>query len=147
GSSGLMNQIMGSFTITYSRALRPNDYVKIGDVEGTIIQLGMLSTKIRTIGSEEITIPNALVVSQTVTDYSRFAESVVTRTYVTLGGEAPCRQVHAMLLRAAGRTPGIRREPTPRVLQLSLEDFGVKYSLAFCLENQQARNVTRSILH
>ena len=36
GSSGIMNQIMSGFMITYSRALREGDFVKIGDVEGTV---------------------------------------------------------------------------------------------------------------
>ena len=34
GSSGLVNQIMSGFMITYSRALRVGDFVKIGDVRG-----------------------------------------------------------------------------------------------------------------
>ena len=36
GSSGLVNQIMSGFMITYSRALRLGDFVRIGDVEGTV---------------------------------------------------------------------------------------------------------------
>ena len=57
---------------------------------------------------EEVTIPNAVVVAQTTTDYSRFAdtEGVLTPTSVTIGYDAPWRQVHALLLLAAERTPG-----------------------------------------
>jgi small-conductance mechanosensitive channel len=106
GSSGVVNQLMSGFMITYSRALRIGDYVKIGDVEGTILELGVLSIKVRTLRSEEITIPNAVVVSQTTTDYSRFAEAVLTTTFVTIGYDAPWRQVNAMLQMAAERTPG-----------------------------------------
>jgi small-conductance mechanosensitive channel len=147
GSSNLVNQMMSGFTITYSRALRPNDFVKIGDVEGTITHLGLLSTKVITPRSEEITIPNTLVASETVTDYSRFAESVMTTTTVTIGYEAPWRQVHAMLLLAAERTAGIRRTPKPRVQQTALDDFGVKYTIAFCLDDQQKRVPTKTALH
>jgi small-conductance mechanosensitive channel len=147
GSSGIVNQLMSGFMITYSRALRVGDFVKIGDVEGTILELGMLSTKVKTLRSEEITIPNAVVVSQTTTDYSRFAESVLTATFVTIGYDAPWRQVNAMLLMAAERTPGLRRDPTPVVLKSSLDDMGVKYTVAFCLEQQQSRVVTTNLLH
>ena len=49
GSSGLVNQIMSGFMVTYSRALRLGDFVRIGDVEGTVIHLGVLSTKIKTL--------------------------------------------------------------------------------------------------
>jgi small-conductance mechanosensitive channel len=147
GSSGIVNQMMSGFMVTYSRALRVGDYVKIGDVEGTITHLGLLSTKLTTLRSEEITIPNAIVVSNTTTDYSRLADVVRTPTSVTIGYDTPWRQVHAMLLLAAERTPGIRRDPAPRVLQTALEDAAVKYTLTVCLEDQQSRYLTLSALH
>jgi small-conductance mechanosensitive channel len=141
GSSGLVNQIMSGFMITYSRSLRVGDFVRIGDVEGTVTQIGVLSTKVRSIMREEITIPNAVVVSQTTTDYSRLSESdgVFTGTSVTIGYDAPWRQVHALLLLAAQRTPGVRTDPHPVVLQAALEDFYVKYTLYVSLQDQERR--------
>src|SRR6185436_13706142 len=53
-SSGIVTQIMSGFMITYSRALRLGDFVRIGDVEGTVTQLGVLSTKVRTLQREEV---------------------------------------------------------------------------------------------
>ena len=141
GSTGLVNQIMGGFMITYSRALRLGDFVRIGDVEGTVVHLGVLSTKIKTLFNEEVTVPNAVVVGQTITDYTRIGETegVFTPTSVTIGYDAPWRQVHAMLLQAAERTPGLRREPKPAVIQASLDDFYVKYTLLVSLERQETR--------
>ena len=149
GSSGLVNQIMSSFMITYSRALRPGDFVRIGDVEGTVLQLGVLSTKIKTLRLEEVTIPNAVVVSTNITDYSRYGdtEGVFTPTSVTIGYDTPWRQVHALLLLAAERTPGLRSDPKPIVLQAGLEDFYVKYTLLVCLERQQSRPIVLGALH
>jgi small-conductance mechanosensitive channel len=149
GSSGLVNQIMSGFMVTYSRALRVGDYVRIGDVEGTVFHLGILSTKLKTYRGEETTIPNAVVVSQTTTDYSRFAENheTFTPTTVTIGYDAPWRQVHALLLQAAERTSGLRRDPKPYVLQEALQDFYVKYTLFVCLERQDQRYFTLNALH
>ena len=65
----------------------------------------------------------------------------------TIGYDAPWRQVHALLLQAAERTPGLRTVPRPLVLQASLEDFYVKYMLLVCLEQQQARPLTLNALH
>ena len=149
GSSGLMSQIMSGFMITYSRALRTGHFVRIGDVEGTVTHLGVLSTKVKTLWQEEVTIPNAVVVAQTTIDYSRLSdtEGVFTPTSVTIGYDAPWRQVHALLLLAARRTVGLRRAPEPVVLQASLEDFYVKYTLIVCLERQQSRLITLDALH
>jgi len=149
GSSGLVNQIMSGFTITYSRALRLGDFVRIGDVEGTVTHLGVLSTKLRTLRNEDVTVPNAVVVSQTTVDFSRYGDTagVFTPTTVTIGYDAPWRQVHAMLLEAAKRTAGIRREPAPLVLQAGLEDFYVKYMLLVCLERQDSRPIVLAAMH
>jgi small-conductance mechanosensitive channel len=149
GSSGIVNQIMSGFMITYSRAVRLGDFVRIGDVEGTVTHLGVLSTKVKTLRKEDVTIPNAVVVSQTMTDYSRTGdvEGVFTPTSVTIGYDAPWRQVHAMLLEAATRTSGLRGEPKPVVLQAGLEDFYVKYTLLVCLERQDSRPLVMAALH
>src|SRR5262249_53306794 len=119
GSSGLVSQAMSSFMITYSRALRIGDYVQIGAVEGTVVHSGLLATKVLTRRNEEVTLPNAVVASSTITNFSRHAteEGVFATTSVTIGYDTPWRQVEAMLLLAAARTPGLRREPAPRVLQ------------------------------
>jgi small-conductance mechanosensitive channel len=149
GSSGLMNQIMSGFMLTYSRALRLGDFVRIGDIEGTVTHLGVLSTKVKTLLREEVTLPNAVVVAQTTTDYSRNGdvEGIFTSTSVTIGYDAPWRQVHALLLLAAERTPGLRKEPKPLVFQTALEDFYVKYTLWVSLERQQSRLSTLHALH
>jgi len=149
GSSGLVNQIMSGFMLTYSRAMRVGDFVKIGDLEGTVIHLGVLSTKLRTVWHEEVTIPNAVVVSQTTIDYSRSGETegVFTPTSVTIGYDTPWRQVRAMLLQAAERTPGVRAQPKPFVVQTALMDFYVHYTLLVSLEHQQSRPLTLNALH
>jgi small-conductance mechanosensitive channel len=149
GSSGIVNQIMSGFMITYSRALRVGDFVRIGDVEGTVIQMGVLSTKVRTLQREEVTVPNAVVVAQTTTDYSRLGdtEGIFTPTSVTIGYGTPWRQVHSLLLMAAERTPGLRSQPKPWVIQSGLEDFYVKYTLFVSLIRQDSRLNTLNALH
>jgi small-conductance mechanosensitive channel len=149
GSSGLVNQVMSSFMITYSRALRLGDFVRIGDVEGTVTHVGVLSTKIKTLRAEEVTLPNAVVVATNTTNYSRLAdgEGVYTPTSVTIGYDTPWRQVQSLLLTAAERTPGLRKAPAPRVLQSELQDFGVKYVLQVGVERQEQRGLTMSALH
>ena len=149
GSTGLMNQVMSGFVVSFSRALRVGSYVRIGDVEGTVTHLGVLSTKVRTLMAEEVTIPHAVVVAQNAIDYSRFANGpgVLTPVAVTIGYDAPWRQVHALLLQAAARTTGLRREPAPHVLQSALEDFYVRYTLYVSLDRQEDRLITMDALN
>jgi small-conductance mechanosensitive channel len=149
GSSGIVNQMMSGLTITYSRAVRAGDFVKIGDIEGTVTHLGTLSTKVKTPRGEEVTIPNAVVMSDVTINYSRFAdtEGVFVPTSLTIGYDVPWRQIHALLLMAAERTPGVRLTPAPVVRQTALQDFYVQYTLLVCVETPQQRLPTLDALH
>ena len=149
GSAGIVQHVMSGFMITYSRAIRVGDFVRLGDVEGTVTQIGILSTKVRTPRREEITIPNAVVTSNIAIDYSRFAhtDGVMTSTSVTIGYDTPWRQVEALLLGAAERTQGVRQDPKPFVIQAALEDFYVKYVLLVSLEHQERKALVLNQLH
>ncbi len=149
GSAGLVNQVMSGLVVAYSRALKVGEYVRIGGTEGTVSDVGMLSTKIVTPKREAITVPNAVLVGSAITNYSRLAgdQGAMVGTSVTIGYDTPWRQVHAMLALAAERTPGVRKEPRPLVLQQALADFYPEYQLIVYLDHPELRYLVLSDLH
>jgi small-conductance mechanosensitive channel len=149
GSASIVNQAMSGLVLVYSRALREGDYVKIGEVEGTVTRRGSLSTKIRNVRGEEVTLPNGVVTSASIVNYTRHSTgggALVSAT-VTIGYDAPWRQVHALLELAARRTAGLRREPAPYVVQRALSDFYVEYQLVAHAERSDDRPLALSRLH
>ena len=149
GSTGVMNQILSGLMVTYSRALKVGDFVKVANIEGTVTELGTLATRVTTPRNEEITIPNSLVLSDATTNYSRnnAGQGVFTSTGVTIGYDTPWRQVHALLQLAASRTEGIRTDPKPTVMQVALEDFYVNYRLFVVVDQPQRRLRILAALH
>jgi small-conductance mechanosensitive channel len=148
GSTGVVQHLMAGLTLTFARAVRVGEFARIGDVEGTILQIGALATKVRTAYGEEITIPNSVVMSVTTTNYSRGAEGAARlTTSVTIGYDTPWRQVEALLLAAAVQTPGVRRTPAPLVRRVSLEDYYVKYTLLVAPEDPCHRADVLDRLH
>jgi small-conductance mechanosensitive channel len=131
GASGVVGQIVSGLSLMYSRTLRQGEYVKIGETEGTVTSVGMFTLKLHTGLSEEVSLPNAVVFSQPVRNYSRLAADghFVLHTAVTIGYATPWRQVHAMLLEAARRVSGVQTNPAPYVIQTALSDFYVEYRL------------------
>lgn len=149
GSAGFVNQLMSGIVVIYSRALRTGEFVCVGDDTGTVTDVGMLSTKILTRRREEITIPNAVLVATKTINYSRQAAEagLTVGTTVTIGYDAPWRQVHAMLLSAAEQTARVRKDPPPRVWQKALSDFYVEYELVMNLDHPEERVPILSELH
>ncbi|MGH7590856.1 MAG: mechanosensitive ion channel family protein, partial [Gemmatimonadales bacterium] len=98
---------------------------------GDVIEKSLLVTRVRTIKNLDITVPNAQVLSSHITNFSTVASTggIILHTSVTIGYDAPWRQVHKLLIAAAKTTPGVLETPAPFVLQTSLDDFYVRYEI------------------
>lgn len=131
GSSGSLSNIMSGLVLTYMRAFKVGDRIRIGDITGDVIEQSLLVTRVRTIKNEIISVPNSNVMGSHTINYSSDApaKGLILHTTVTIGYDVPWKTVHAALKAAAGRTHGILNEPKPFVLQTGLEDFYVSYQL------------------
>jgi len=151
GASSIVAQGAAGLILMYTRSLRKGEYVKVGDAEGTVIELGMFETRLHTGMGEEVLMPNAWVLGNTTRNYSRAhpGDGFVVETKVTVGYDTPWRQVHAMLEQAALATPGVLPEPRPFVVQSALSDFYVEYRLSAyaSVEDPRARAEVRTGLH
>ncbi len=149
GASGLVGQAAGGFILTFSRTLREGDWVRVGEVEGAVLRIGLFATKVRTPLDEEVSIPNSVILTTTTRNFSRpaSAEFSLLETSVTIGYNAPWRQVHALLRDAAMQTAGVEREPAPFVFQTSLSDFYVQYSLRVRIKDPLQRPAILNALH
>ena len=149
GSAGIVNQLMSGLVLVYSRALSVGDFVDIGGTVGVVSEVGVLSTKIVDMRNEEVTIPNAVLVGNSIRNYSRLAgeRGTLVSTKVTIGYDTPWRQVYAMLIAAAEQTQGLRSTPTPFVYQRGLADFYVEYELFAYMDQPLNRVPTLSTLH
>lgn len=131
GGSSLFGQAASGLVLMYSRTLRVGEYVRINEHEGTITEMGAFITRVRTGLGEELTFPNSLVLGSVSKNYSRavHGRGYVVDTTVTIGYDTPWRQVEALLVEAARRTPGVLAQPAPRVFQTALSDFYPEYRL------------------
>ena len=125
GASSLVGQAASGLILTYGRVFRKGEYVRVADQEGTVTEMGIFTTRIRTGLGEELTISNASILGATTKNYSRTVQGAgfVLDTTVTIGYDTPWRQVHAMLIEAARRTEGVAQDPAPKVFQTALNDW------------------------
>jgi small-conductance mechanosensitive channel len=149
GASGIVNQAVSGLMLMYTRALRPGEFVQIGEHEGIVKSVGFVTTRLETLRHEEINIPNSVIASTTTRNYSRLAGDggVRVATKLTIGYDTPWRQVQAMLEIAASRCASLAPDPSPRVLQTALLDFYVEYTLLVTVADPARRMVALTELH
>jgi small-conductance mechanosensitive channel len=145
GSSSAISNIIAGYMMTYRRAFKVGDRVKIGDAIGDVIETRLQVTHLRSFKNEEIVIPNSQILSGDVVNYSSFAKAqgLILHTEVGIGYETPWRQVEAMLLAAAARcAPPADEPPRAFVLMTKLGDFAVTYELnVYCTDIKVMRSL------
>jgi small-conductance mechanosensitive channel len=149
GSSSAVANVIAGVILTYARAFRVGDRVQIADTVGDVVSKTLLATQMRTIKNVKITIPNSLVLGSHIINFSASAEGqpLILHTGVTIGYDAPWRQVHELLTQAAAGTAGVLREPKPFVLQTSLDDFYVSYQINAYTDQPSRMALIYSDLH
>ena len=131
GSTAAIGNMVSGVILTYTRAFRIGDRVRLGDAVGDVLVKSLFVTRLRTIKNEEVTIPNGLVLGGQVVNYSNAANrrELVLTTEVGIGYDVHWRKVEEHLKEAAAQPPGILADPEPFVWPKSLGDFAVVYEL------------------
>ena len=131
GSTAAVGNMVSGVILTYTRAFRVGDRVRIGEALGDVQARSLFVTRLRTIYNEEITIPNGLVLGGHVVNYSEAAKrgALVLRIEVGLGYEVHWRKIDDLLKAAALQTPGVLPDPPPFVWPKTLDNFAVVYEL------------------
>jgi len=148
-SASAASNLVAGIVVTYLRPFRIGDRIKINDTVGDVVSRSDLMTTVRTIKNVDVCIPNSLLLQAHILNYSNMAKDpgLILHTTVSIGYDAPWRQIHDLLLSAARDTEGINAEPSPFVLQKSLDDFYITYEINVYTSLPNSQSATYSSLH
>lgn len=149
-SSSAISNIVAGIILTYTRAFKLNDRIKVGDTTGDVVDKTLLVTRIMTIKHVIVTIPNSLVMGSQIINYSTSAaegEGVILHTSITIGYDVPWKQVQLLLIESALATEGIEADPAPFVLQTALQDFYINYEINVYTKSPHRMALIYSELH
>jgi MscS family membrane protein len=65
------SNLFGSFSLLADNSIRIGEWIKVNGVEGTVEDIGMRTTKIRSFGKSLITVPNQIVANNPIENFSR----------------------------------------------------------------------------
>ncbi len=97
-----VSNIFGSLMIIFDRPFQVGDWIKAGDMEGTVEEVGFRSTKIRTFAKTLISVPNNLIANLPLDNYSRM----------------PKRRIRLTVGVSYDATPAQMREAVSRIREL-----------------------------
>lgn len=127
---GTLQNIAAGIMLLALRPFRIGEYVEVGAIAGTIEEIGLFATKLRSVDGVYVMAPNSTLWNQPVRNFTR---NGVRRTDVTLsiGSWNDIDRAQKTLLAIAAAEKRIRREPAPIAFVASLGDTTVSLTLRY----------------
>lgn len=136
--------VFGGFTLLYTKPFHSGDYVDIGTDSGTVVEIGMTYTKLRTPDNKMISIPNSTVVAGDIVNYSvtgtRRVDIPVTAVYTE-----PCQKVLDALIQAATHDK-VMLDPAPIAVVDGYGDNTIRYVLRVWTKTEDYWDVRNAIM-
>lgn len=149
GSSSAIANIIAGIILTYMRPYQIGDFVRIGDKQGVLLEATLLVVRVKTVKNEEVNIPNAIALSDNITNYSSYAREgkLILHTKVNIRYDVPWRKASELLISAALKSYGINTKKTPFVNITELLDHYVEYELNAYTDSPKAMPMIYADLH
>jgi len=129
-----LGNMLNSFMLAIDQPFEVGDRIEVEGVIGTVMSVGILSTKVLTLTEQLVVIPNNRLVDSTITNFARGGgDGMGSRHTLTLdiGVDYDERSAHVkqVIMEVAKKCPLVEEDPAPRVLLRELSDFSKNYRL------------------
>jgi small-conductance mechanosensitive channel len=146
-----IGNIMNSFMLAVDRPFEVGDRIEVEGLTGSVVSVGVLSTKILTHEETLVVIPNNKLVETTLTNHARGggdgkARRISLVIEIGVDYREDIDHVKYTLLELAKRCPYVITNPNPRVLLTELGDFSKTFKVISWVEDYTDEWIARDWL-
>ncbi len=147
---GTLQNIAAGIMLLVLRPFRVGESIETGSVSGTIVDVGLFATELRTADGVYRLAPNSTLWNVPITNFSRLA----TRRHeitVSIGAGQDIERTESELLRIAAADERVLKSPQPTTYVSDFDSGSAKITLRYWANGKQwwdvSRDMTRSVKH
>lgn len=140
----VLQNLLAGILILLTRPFRIADQIRHGEHEGTVEDIWVRATVLRTYDNRRILIPNATLFTdkiEVITAYERRRLQFA----VTIGNGDDIAAARRAIARALAATPGVLAEPPPEALVTALGTAGVDLAARFWIDPPRRREAVDAL--
>ena len=132
----MLSNVFGAISILSDRPYKVGDRISMTDgLLGDVVEIGLRSTRVKTLDGRITVIPNADISKSMVVNYSQPDSKLRYDIKVGISYGADVEKASRILLEIAGSTSGVLKDPAPKVYVTDLGNFSVNLLMQVWLEN------------
>jgi small-conductance mechanosensitive channel len=146
-ATGSIGNLLSGIVIMAFKPFEEGDWVIIADKHtGQIIEMNIMFTKIRDLENEIIEIPNNLVLSTGIINWTMAGKKggFAIEIDASIGYSVPAKQVIQLMKDSCVGIPNLLEFPRPNVIISEFRDFAIAYKLRAYIQAPQVRFKTQT---
>ncbi|MFL5561613.1 MAG: mechanosensitive ion channel family protein [Gemmatimonadaceae bacterium] len=126
----VLGDLFAALSIVLDKPFVIGDFIVVDNVEGTVEHVGLKTTRVRSIGGEQVIIANADLLKSRIRNYRRLAERRVALTFKLAQGTDPAAAAHfpVILREIVERQKPIRFD---RAHLTAIGDWSLQYEVVY----------------
>jgi small-conductance mechanosensitive channel len=148
GLQKLAANYVSGFVVLVERAVRIGDVIRVDGIEGVVTDIKTRYTLLRDANGRESIIPNEMLLTQRVDNFSLTQSSVALQSTLTVSVDSDVEHVQAVLCQAALQVPQVLQDPPPQAYFTAFTQDGLVMTLHLWVADLQlGKQVVLSEVH
>lgn len=147
GLQGIAKNLISGLIIMFERPIQVNDFVEVGDLQGTVIRVNLRSTEVVTLDRISIIVPNAEFLESRVVNWSHGSSVARLQIPVGVAYGSDCQLVRQALLEACQGYADILKAPAPHVFFSGFGESSLDFLLLVWINQPRRQYEIRSELN
>jgi small-conductance mechanosensitive channel len=146
GLQNIVNNFVSGLILLFERPIKIGDVIEVSGNIGEVQRIGIRASIIRTTDGSEVIVPNGLLISSQVTNWTLSDRGRAVEVSVSVAGTENLQRVAELLKSLAANHPDVTKEPAPQVHVVSLTANAVTFKLRVWTDRNEAWAQLRSDL-
>ncbi len=139
----MLGNLISGVALQLDRPFDIQDWIQVNGEEGEVVRMNWRTITIRNIDNQYVTIANASMVREIITNYSRPTREQRMHFKIGLPYGTPPGEVKRILLPAILGAAGVSRAPAPDILAEEYGDFAIQYDIRYWITDYSKWPETR----
>jgi len=129
GLQAIVNNFASGLILLFERPIKVGDTIRLGSDIGEVKEVGLRATIIRTYDNAEIVVPNSMLITGQVTNWTLASRRARLKVPISAAYGSDVAKVMEILLACGMEHPGVLSDPKPSVLFLAFGASSLDFEL------------------